>query len=493
MNQYSMSVSIPSDLDQLRHQLQQLSVPSVFPDSPEFESLSRSYNRVFSYRPAVICVPEKDKHVSNAILCASNHGVKVQAKGGGHSYAAYSSGGKNDSLILHMRNYSSVELDTKTNIALVGAGVRLGQLAVDLFQQGGRAVPHGTIKNVGVAGHFSHGGYGYQSRAWGLALDTIVELDVVVADGRCLHVTATEHPELFYAFRGAADSFGVITRFYLRTVPAPGQVTLFSYDIEGMVEDVEGATTAFLSIQQVVRDSSIIDRDISFGLYIHEGTWTIWGVFLRDQEHFETQITPALLHGLKRPVNKFVQSMGWLECLNWFSDSHSNDATEDAFDAFYAQSVAIPENAPLSETTVRDYFQTMKYSRLDPSQAWYSVINLQGGPDSQITAVPADASAYTHRNMLWVIQNYGYSSNHLPPLLDSTKTYITCLTRVVRAGVPASSMAAESNYHDPDLARDMAHSLYYGEAVVKRLEALKAELDPIDVFWNPQSIRPIER
>ena len=283
--------AVPPDLVLLRYHLQKHSVPSIFPDSPDFEKLARSYNRVFSYQPAVICLPKKDVDVSNAILCARDHGLKVQAKGGGHSYAAYSSGGKDGSLILHMGNFSSVELDTHTNTAVVGAGVRLGQLATDLFHQGRRAVPHGSIQNVGVAGHFSHGGFGYQSRAWGLALDTIIGLDVMLADNRCLHVTSKEHPDLFYAFRGAADSFGIITRFYLRTVPAPDKVTLFRFNIDGMVENVDEAVPAFLHIQRVVQDSAVIDRDISFGFYIHDGMWTIWGVFLRDQEYFETQVS----------------------------------------------------------------------------------------------------------------------------------------------------------------------------------------------------------
>lgn len=92
--------------------------------------------------------------------------------------------------------------------------------------------------------------------------------------------------------------------------------------------------------------------------------------------------------------------------------------------------------------------------------------------------------------MLWVIQHYGYSSNHLPPLLESTKGLISRLTRAVTAGVPASSLGAEANYHDPDMARDVAHSLHYGAAAMRRLEVLKSEIDPTEVFWNPQSIRP---
>lgn len=279
------------NLDRLRHQLEQSSVPSVFPDAPEFKKLAQSYNRVFSYRPAVICLPEKDCDVANAIKFARTENLKVQPRGGGHSYAAYSAGGQDGSLILHMKNFSTISLDTETDIAVVGAGVRLGQLATELFQQGRRAVPHGTIKNVGVAGHFSHGGYGYQSRAWGLAVDSICGLDVVLADGRLLHVTENDHPELFFAFRGAADSFGVILRFHLRTVPAPKEVVLFSYDIEGIVEDVDEATVAFLNIQRVVQDANVIDADVSFGFFIHDGSWTIWGVFLRNQEVFEAKVS----------------------------------------------------------------------------------------------------------------------------------------------------------------------------------------------------------
>lgn len=483
--------AVATSLHQLRLQLEHSSVPAVFPDAPEFNKLAQSYNRVFSYRPAAICLPENDDHVADAIRFARAHGVKVQPRGGGHSYAAYSSGGQDGSLIINMKNFSTVNLNNTTNVAVVGAGVRLGQLAAELFRQGRRAVPHGTIQNVGVAGHFSHGGYGYQSRAWGLAVDSICGLDVILADGRLLHVTETDYPELFYAFRGAADSFGVIIRFHLRTVQAPDEVVVFSYEIEGIVRDVNEATAAFLNIQWVVQDpdSNIIDRDLSFGFYIHDGSWTIWGVFMRSQEVFESKIAPALLGGFKRPVKKFVQAMAWLDALAWFSGNHSNDATEDAFDTFYAQSALIPEHNTLGEKFVRAYFETMRSASLDPSQSWYAVINLHGGPDSQIS-VPASASAYTHRETLWMIQHYGFSTNHLPPLLDSTKAVITRLTSAARAGVPELSWGAEPNYHDPDMARAIAHSMHYGRGATRRLEALKSEIDPSEVFWNPQSIRP---
>lgn len=192
--------SKPADpeLSQLRSDLDSLSIPALFPSSPDFSARARSYNRVFTYQPAAIVFPTTATSIASTLAVARTHGLKVQPRSGGHSYGAYSAGGQDGSLIVDLTGFSTVTLDTATNVAVVGAGVRLGRLASELFRLGRRAVPHGTIKNVGVGGHFSHGGYGYVSRAWGLALDTIVAMDVVLADGRVVCVTAEQEPELWF-------------------------------------------------------------------------------------------------------------------------------------------------------------------------------------------------------------------------------------------------------------------------------------------------------
>jgi FAD/FMN-containing dehydrogenase len=121
-------------------------------------------------------------------------------------------------------------------VATVGAGVRLGNLALEVFAQGRRALPHGVCPGVGIGGHFTHGGYGYQSRLWGLALDSIVALDVVLANGSYITASEKEHPDIFYAMRGAADSFGIITYFYLQTHPAPSSVVTFAANIPAVFD-----------------------------------------------------------------------------------------------------------------------------------------------------------------------------------------------------------------------------------------------------------------
>lgn len=99
---------------------------------------------------------------------------------------------------------------------------------------------------------------------------------------------------LFKALRGAADSFGIITHFHLKTFAAPDSVALFSLDIAGIGGDVHEATRTFLHVQRVVQDGSIIDRRLSFGFFIQNGNWTIWGIYLGEKDHLENLVRTTI-------------------------------------------------------------------------------------------------------------------------------------------------------------------------------------------------------
>lgn len=119
-------------------------VPVRFSSSSDFSSLAKPYNLRLAYTPAVIVLPTTTKHVSDSVVCASKCNVKVQAKSGGHSYASYSSGGQSGSMVIDLENFNSVTVDATTGVAQVGGGVRLGNMALALYNQGQRALPHGT-------------------------------------------------------------------------------------------------------------------------------------------------------------------------------------------------------------------------------------------------------------------------------------------------------------------------------------------------------------
>src|SRR5690606_1629610 len=140
---------------------------------------------------------------------------KVQARSGGHSYAAFGLGGKDGSMVIDLEAFQSVTLQrngTKVS-ARVGAGIRLGNLATKLFELGGRAIPHGTCPGVGVGGHALHGGFGPTSRNWGLTVDVIEKVEGVTADGKSFTASLAQNSDLFWALRGAGASFAIVTHF----------------------------------------------------------------------------------------------------------------------------------------------------------------------------------------------------------------------------------------------------------------------------------------
>lgn len=99
--------------------------------------------------------------------------------------------------MIDLRNFNKTVL-RPDGIAVVGGGVHLGTMAEAVYAQGKRAISHGLCPSVGLGGHSTHGGWGYTSRAWGLTLDHIVEMQVVLADGTETVASPKKNPDLFW-------------------------------------------------------------------------------------------------------------------------------------------------------------------------------------------------------------------------------------------------------------------------------------------------------
>src|SRR5574342_161829 len=104
--------------------------------------------------------------------------------------------------MLDLSKMTSVRVDTKARTARVEPGARLADLDRET-QAFGLATPVVELIPIGVAGLTLGGGFGWLSRKHGLTVDNLLSADVVTAAGQFVHASEREHPDLFWALRGA--------------------------------------------------------------------------------------------------------------------------------------------------------------------------------------------------------------------------------------------------------------------------------------------------
>lgn len=447
--------------------------------SDGWADLVEPYNTRLPFTPAVVVLPTTNQHVQDAVVCAAQAGLKVQAKSGGHSYASTGLGGKNGAMSINLQSFQTVNLDKSSGIVTVGGGVRLGNLADGVWNQGQAAISHGTCPGVGIGGHYTHGGYGPTSRNMGLAMDQIVAADVVLANGTLVKTTSTAYPDMYWAVRGAADSFGIVTTFYLQTKPAPTSITYFAFPFNGVFGSKTKFTNSFLHLQDVAKNASVVDNKISFGIYLDGETFSLSGAYFGSVADFNSKVKPELLRSMPATSAPVVQSLSWYDYLIKVSGATTlrTDASYDEHEDFFAKSVTVPEKDGLTASAFNALYDHLG---TNGDVSYYVICNLYGGPGSAINAKDTNFAAYNDRDSLWVLQNWGYGAESV--------NFVNGINNAIIKAQPQTSFGAYLNYVDPSYDAATAHKLYYGDAVYSRLAALKKQVDPQSVFWHPQAI-----
>lgn len=295
--------------------------------------------------------------------------------------------------------------------------------------------------------------------------------------------------------RGAADSFGIVVNFYVQTQPMPSSVVYFEFNFPAAATDVEAGVSAGLHLQAVAQNASVMDRNLSFGIVVGPGAYTLRGTYLGDGERFNTTILPEVLRGLPAydaGASRVSSGLGYLDSLAVLAGGSLGVATTTPYashDNFFAKSVTVP--APgLTEEAWRSY---LTYARDQGSDArapvsWFAIVNLEGGVDSQINARTADFAAYPHRATTWTAQNYGFVGADEVFPSEAGTAFVDGLNDAMKREMPGADFGAYINYVDPSMGRDEANLQYFGEAIYERLKGYKQVLDPGELFWNPQTI-----
>ena len=175
-----------------------------------YEHARKIWNGAITTRPELIIVCQTETDALKAIQFTNDHQLSFSVRGGGHNISGLSlpEGG----VSINLSQMNQVNVDSNLQTATVKPGALLSDVdnAASLHNL---ALPLGLAPTTGVIGLSLGGDVGRLSRSYGMTCDSLLSVRVIGASGEILNVSASEHPDLFWAIRGGGENFGLVTEF----------------------------------------------------------------------------------------------------------------------------------------------------------------------------------------------------------------------------------------------------------------------------------------
>jgi len=188
----------------------------IQPGEAGYDQARKVYNGMIDRRPRLIVQCADVADVIAAVNFGRDQKLLTAVRGGGHNAGGL--GVCDDGLVIDLSHISYVHVDPVKKTVRCGGGTTWAQVdhATHAF---GLAVPAGIIASTGVGGLSLGGGIGHLTRQCGLTIDNILEVEMVLADGRVVTANAKQNADLYWAVRGGGGNFGVVTSFLFRAHP----------------------------------------------------------------------------------------------------------------------------------------------------------------------------------------------------------------------------------------------------------------------------------
>ncbi|WBB66516.1 FAD-binding oxidoreductase [Micromonospora sp. WMMD812] len=186
----------------------------VTPGDRRYAQLRSTYTTRHS--PAGVLLPETTAQVVAAVRYARERGLPIAVRSGGHGLSGASS--NDGGLVIDLSALNRIDvLDERARLVRVEAGARWAMVAKALAPYG-LAISSGDHGNVGVGGLATGGGVGWLVRRYGLTIDHVRAVEVVLADGTVVRADAEHEPELFWVVRGAGAGAGIVVAFEIEAL-----------------------------------------------------------------------------------------------------------------------------------------------------------------------------------------------------------------------------------------------------------------------------------
>jgi FAD/FMN-containing dehydrogenase len=434
------------------------------PGSADYEVRRRVWNGAIDRRPLAIARCADGEDVAIVVKFAAAERIPLTIRGGGHNVAGLAV--RDGSLMLDLGDLNRVEVDAQARIVRVEGGALWRE--VDAATQAhGLATTGGFVSSTGVGGLTLGGGVGWLMRHCGLAIDNLVSADVVLADGRCVIASAEQHAELFWALRGGAGGLGVVTRFVFRLHP-------ISEVLAGVVfHPIEAAADLMRAFREF---TPMAPEQVTFMLVF---TTAPPAPFLPTQVHGRRVVAlaycwsgdPARGEQAMAPLTGFGSPLGKVGgVMPYAAWQQSFDAPVPAGDRYYWTTSTLDG---LDDALID---ALIPHAATPPDPRCEVHVHHLGGV---VAAVPAEASAFVHRDAAFFINAIGHAgtAETFPSVREWVHGLRTALAPWARDGMQANFAGEVGDWQ-----------VQTHDAITRmRLQDLRRQYDPAGLFLPVRS------
>lgn len=181
---------------------------SFCPGEPGYDSARTVPNAMINRKPAIIARCAGVADVMACVRFARERELLVSIRGGGHSVAGKSV--CEDGLMIDLSAMKGIRVDPVKRTVRAEAGLKLGEFDRET-QAFGLATTLGVVPGTGISGLTLGGGFGHLMAKYGLAVDNLIGVDIVTANGEFLSANVSQNEDLFWGVRGSGGNLGIVT------------------------------------------------------------------------------------------------------------------------------------------------------------------------------------------------------------------------------------------------------------------------------------------
>jgi FAD/FMN-containing dehydrogenase len=438
----------------------------IRPAHDDYDQARRVRNLGADRHPALIARAADAADVIRGVTFAREHDLTLAVRSGGHSLAGYST--VDDGLVIDLSRMRGLSIDPERRIAWAQPGLRWGEYA-QAAQAYGLATSAGDTATVGLGGLTLGGGIGWMVRKYGLTIDNLLSVEMVTADGRLVRASADEYPDLFWAARGGGGNFGIATAFQLRLRPA-GTVfagaTVYPATANVLREWADYVVQAPDELTSIVFVMPAPPAPFIPADQVGKLVAIIGVMYAGDLADGDRAIAPLRRLGGSAPLADITAPMPYTAIF-----ALTEEATRPTLEV-----VRSGFAYELSDTTLQTIVE-----RAERMPVPSGIIQLRG-LGGAMARVPADATAFAHRDKPYLVTLVGAASD--PSDFDRQRVWTEELWDVVRPTTHGVYM----NFLEDEGAARIREA--YAPATFERLVAVKRRYDPTNVFHLNQNIRP---